>query len=297
MIKVLISDRDPRFTSQFWRSFCQRLHIAPRFSTAFHPQTDGQTERANRVIEEVLRHFITGDHTNWEDLLPLVAFAINNAKSASTGETPFFLNHGTHPGTPASVGLPEGKLPALDAVFSEMGATLTRARELLKAAQDRQKAYADKSRSPHTFQEGQLVLLSTKNLKFQKGVRKLHPKYIGPFRVVQMVGQNAAKLDLPQAYSRVHPVFHVSLLHAYREGPGALKPPPVPEIIDGESYFRVEAVLAMRERSAGRSGKGKRKRPPVREFLIKWAGYDDTHNSWEPENNLTPDLVAEFLSR
>jgi hypothetical protein len=297
MIKVLISDRDPRFTSQFWRSFCQRLHIAPRFSTAFHPQTDGQTERANRVIEEVLRHFITGDHTNWEDLLPLVAFAINNAKSASTGETPFFLNHGTHPGTPASVGLPEGKLPALDAVFSEMGATLTRARELLKAAQDRQKAYADKSRSPHTFQEGQLVLLSTKNLKFQKGVRKLHPKYIGPFRVVQMVGQNAAKLDLPQAYSRVHPVFHVSLLHAYREGPGALKPPPVPEIIDGESYFRVEAVLAMRERSAGRSGKGKRRRPPVREFLIKWAGYDDTHNSWEPENNLTPDLVAEFLSR
>ena len=114
--KVLISDRDPRFTSNFWRAFCKRLGMDPRFSTAFHPETDGQTERTNRVLEEALRHFIDGDHRNWEDLLPMAAFAMNNAKSSTTGETPFYLNHGTHPHTPVTLGLPEGNLPNLDAV-------------------------------------------------------------------------------------------------------------------------------------------------------------------------------------
>jgi hypothetical protein len=288
MIKTLISDRDPRFTSAFWRAFCRRLQIQPRFSTAFHPQTDGQTERANRVVEEVLRHFVTADHSNWEDLLPLVAFAMNNAKSSSTGETPFYLNHGTHPATPVSVGLPERRLPTLDAVFTGLDSTLIRVRQLLKSAQDRQKAYADRSRLPHSFQAEQRVLLSSKNLRFPTGVRKLHPRFIGPFRIVEMVGPNAARLDLPQAYSRVHPVFHVSLLHTYRDGPGALKPPPVPTVIEGETFYQVENILAMRERSRGRK--------KFREFLIKWVGYDDSHNSWEPEDNVTEHAVNDYLA-
>jgi hypothetical protein len=90
----------------------------------------------------------------------------------------------------------------------------------------------------------------------------------------------------------VHPVFHVSLLREYREGPGTRKPPPEPTIIDGETYYQVDKVLSMREKASGRKGRKKQ-----REFLVKWAGYDDTHNSWEPEANLTPDLVKPFLSR
>jgi len=176
-----------------------------------------------------------------------------------------------------------------------MDATLSRTRELLRSAQDRQKAYADQSRSPHTFQEGQFVLLSTKNLKIACGVRKFQPKFIGPFRIVRMVGQNAAKLDLPKIYSRVHPVFHVSLLHVYKDGPGARKPPPVPEVIEGETWYKVETILAERFKSV-RAGRGKRKKT-VREFLIKWLGYDESHNSWEPESNITPEIVAEYLSK
>ena len=289
MVKALVSDRDPRFTSNFWQSFCARLHIKPCFSTAFHPQTDGQTERTNRVVEEVLRHTINGDHHSWEELLPLVAFAINNAKSSSSKETPFFLNHGAHPHTPVSVGLPEGNLPTLDAVFSNLHSTLAQARAALKAAQDRQKAYADKSRAPHTFQADQLVLLSTRNFKFKDGVRKLHPKYIGPFPILQMVGSNAARLELPATYSRVHPVFHVSLLQPYVNGPGKLLPPVVPQVVNGDAFFQVESILATRYRK-GR----KRNKKKTREFLIKWLGYDDSHNSWEPEDNLTPDLVRDF---
>ena len=287
--KVLISDRDPRFTSKFWKSFCQRLQIDPRYSTAFHPETDGQTERTNRVLEEVLRHFIDGDHKNWEELLPLAAFAMNNAKSSTTGETPFYLNHGSHPHTPVTLGLPEGKLPTLDVVFKDMDSTLNRIRELMKSAQDRQKAYADaRFRRPHTFQVEDQVMLSTKNLKFKVGKKKFHPKFIGPFRITEMIGENAARLSLPVNYSRIHPVFHVSLFKPYHEG-SSFQPLPLPaepDVEDGAPYYQVEKILSTRIRSIGRR--------KVQEFLIKWLGYDDTHNSWEPRKNLTDDLLRDY---
>ena len=286
--KVLISDRDPRFTSNFWKAFCKRLGIGPRFSTAFHPETDGQTERTNRVLEEVLRHFIDGDHKNWEDLLPLAAFAMNNAKSSTTGETPFYLNHGSHPHTPISLGLPEGQLPTLDVVFQEMDSTLTRIRELIKSAQDRQKEYADtRFRRPHTFKSGDQVMLSTRNLKFKQGVKKFHPKFIGPFTITEMVGgsNNAARLSLPATY-RIHPVFHVSLFKPYKADASSKPLPPEPTVEDGVPYYKVERILSSRIKRVG-----KRK---LQEFLIKWLGYDDAHNSWEPRKNLTDDLLKDF---
>jgi hypothetical protein len=134
----------------------------PRFSSAFRPQTDGQTERANRVVEEVLRHFIDGSHANWEELLPLVAFAMNNARN-ETGETAHFLTFARHPVTPVTLALPRGQLPTLERVFSDLDETLEKVRALLLSAQDRQKAYADKFRIDHAFSEGMSVLLSTRN--------------------------------------------------------------------------------------------------------------------------------------
>ena len=101
-------------------------------------------------------------------------------------------------------------LPSRDVVLYNMHTTLSQVKKLLVAAQARQKAYADKSRSPHALKKGQQLLLSTRNFKFKEGVKKLHPKYVGPYKTPEMVGQNAAKLDLPAAYSKLHPVFHVS---------------------------------------------------------------------------------------
>ena len=290
--KVLISDRDPRFTSGFWKAFCRQLGMQPRYSTSFHPQTDGQTERMNRVLEEVLRHFIDGEHKQWEELLPLAAFAINNAKSSSTGETPFFLNHGCHPITHNSMSELEGRLPSLDAVFKDLDHVHSRVKELLKSAQDRQKAYADaRFRRSHDFKKDDLVFLSTRNLKFKSGKKKLHPKYIGPFKIVDMVpgSNNAARLALPASYSRIHPVFHVSLFKPYHADPHSNNPPVVePPVEDGMPMYAVEKILSTRLR---RIGKGKRK---VQEFLIKWEGYDDAHNSWEPRKNLTDDLLVDY---
>jgi hypothetical protein len=284
--KVLISDRDTRFTANFWKAFCKRLQMDHRYSTAFHPQTDGQTERTNTVIEEVLRHFLDGKHKTWEDLLPLVAFAINNAKSATTQETPFYLNNGRRPLTPFTLGIPQENIPALEAVFQDMDQALNGVKALITSAQDRQKHYADKKRAPHQFQTGDKVWLSTKNIKFQKGKKKLHPKFIGPFTIEAMIGSdpttaNAAKLTLPSSY-KIHPVFHVSLLKPYKEGSSTeTRLNPLPDIVDGIPYYTVEKVLAHRwKKTKGRKGRG------TLEFLIKWLGYDTTHNSWEPKKNL-----------
>jgi hypothetical protein len=163
-------------------------------------------------------------------------------------------------------------------MFSDLDATLQRVKETLKSAQDRQSAYADRHRSAHTFESGQKVLLSTRNFKFRVGVKKTNPKYIGPFTISEMVGKNAARLSLPQAYHRLHPVFHVSLLRPYKSGPSSLVSP-APEIVDGEPWYEVETILARRSRKSGRK--------VIKEYLIKWKGYDESHNSWEPEANLS----------
>jgi len=284
-----VSDRDGRFISTFWTSFCEKAGIKHKYSTSFHPQTDGQTERANRVIEEVLRHFIDGSHKNWEELLPFVTFAINNSKSDSTGETPFFLNTGTHPTTFNTQFIPTDRLPALDKVLHNISDTLIRVKELHKSAQDRQKAYADRRRQASPFKEGDLVLLSTKNLKFKTGIRKLHPKFVGPFKITRTVTDTAAELALPPTY-RIHPVFHVSLLKPFKAD-GSFKPLPDEDLeildgIDGTPNYAVERILSHRTKKSGRRTK--------HEYLIKWEGYDDTHNSWEPEENLTPDLLTDY---
>lgn len=102
-----------------------------------------------------------------------------------------------------------------------------------------------------------------------------------------MVGSNAAQLDLPPTY-RIHPVFHVSLLKEYHESMAVKPLPPSPEIIDGVPFYKVEQILSRRERRVGRR--------TIREYLIKWQGYDESHNRWEPEKNLTPDLLESFNS-
>lgn len=126
----LISDRDPRFTSNFWQQLASRLGIKLSMSTAFHPESDGQTERANRVVEEVLRNFLPASRS-WDDLLPFVEFAINNAKSPSTGYSPFYLNYGAHPRTRITNQIPPSTLPVLQSIFQDRDHALVHARQLL----------------------------------------------------------------------------------------------------------------------------------------------------------------------
>ena len=284
----IVSDRDTRFTSHFWKEVFRLLGTHLYMSTAFHPQTDGQTERMNRVLEETLRHYISPIQDDWDEHLTLIEFAINNSKQRSTGVTPFHLNGAKQPRVPVDLHL-KSKVPAADQYQKVMRERLICAKKCLMAAQERQKKDADHNRRPVRFEVGQKVLLSTRNIELKTpGSKKLMPRYIGPYSVVANVGATAVKLELPPS-SRIHPVFHVSLVKPYKDN--GTRQPPTPLIIEGEPYYMVEAIVDHQDISVrGRGGKTRR------EFLVKWEGYYSRHNTWEPEASLRHSLpLAEAI--
>ena len=155
------SDRDGRFTSQFMREACRLLNIKQAMSTANHPQSDGQTERANRTLEEMLRQYVSPLHDDWDEHLDMAEFAINDAWQESVQETPFMLNYGQHPCNFLSLQT-HSHVPAAAEFTENMHCGTERAKELLQRAQERQKAYADKGRREVTDEVGDKLLLDTK---------------------------------------------------------------------------------------------------------------------------------------
>ena len=293
----LITDRDPKFMSRFWQSLMDHLHMTHHASTAFHPQTDGNTERVNRVMEDMLRHYVRADQTDWDTWLPMVEFAINNSWHSSINNTPFFLNYGRHPRSPTEFVLqaakrgrePDDHVPAVKDMIQNMHDAIAEAKRCLQAAQQRQKAYADMHRRDVEFKVGDQVLLSTKNLTLNMvGSSKMMPKYVGPFNVAKRINQVAYKLDLPPCM-KIHNVFHVSLLNEYKTD-GSVHPPPPPTLIGDELEYEVESILMHRDKHPVRGYKIKR------EFLIKWLGYGPEHNTWEPQANVSncPELLSEY---
>lgn len=246
----IVSDRDSRFTSAFWTEVCKLLGVRQNMSTAFHPQTDGQTERTNRTLEEVLRAYVSSDHADWDKRLPLAEFAINNAVQASTGTTPFLMDTGQTPLTPNMVAL--SRADPQSAAFPFVGRwreTVKTVRHNLHNAQHRQKQLYDRKVTERQFQVGQRVLLSIKNLKdlLSKSFdversSKLMGKHLGPYPVLERIGKVAYKLDLSSAsiLKDIHPVFHVSLLRPFIESQQFPRAPPKVDIIDGETHYQVK---------------------------------------------------------
>ena len=225
----------------------------------------------------MLRHYVNPRGTNWDEFLPAVEFAVNSAWQESVRARPFFLNFGRHPRGPTGPRVESG-VPNAREMRVQLQEALTQAKACLQAAQSRQKRYADERRQPLTFQVGDRVLLSTRHAKLSTvSSKKLLPKWIGSFMVTTKVGEAAYRLELP-ASLKWHNVFHVSLLRPYVDG-GRVDPPPLPEIIEGETEYVVEQILSHRD-----VGRGKRTK---RQYLVKWEGYGDEHNSWEPLGHLT----------
>ena len=311
----IVSDRDVRFTSKFYRHLTARWGVQLRMSTAYHPQTDGQTEVMNRVLEDYLRSYTRSSQDQWDELLAMAEFAMNNSKNSSTNETPFYLNYGRHPRSPLALGveirkpmkgydnpnarglavaisraqqpklgqngkpLVEESVPAVIRFDQRIQSALKEARECLQRAQNRQSKHADRHRRDVSFEEGDEVLLLTKNITLKHpGTRKLLPRWIGPFTILGRVGKVAYRLDLPEGMNRIHPVFHVSKLKPYKAS-GRVQPPPVPIEIEGELEYEVERILDKR------INKRSRRRDSV-EYLVKWLGYGHEHNSWEPAKSV-----------
>jgi hypothetical protein len=282
---VFVTDRDPLFTSQFSRALCEMLGTKQAMSTAYHPQTDGQTERVNRVMEDMLRMYVSTDQTDWDDKLACAEFAMNNADHESTGTTPFMLNYGHHPPLPTTL-LPSTRVPAVTTFVQRMQRLISEARRTHRIATERQAQYANQKRRDVQFSERDWVLLSSKNLRFKHGTPKLLPRWVGPFQIAKRVSSQAYELVLPARW-RIHDVFHVSDLEKYRRD-GSLQPPPPAEMLEGEEEYEVDHIVD--HRRVNKTGK------PKYEYLVKWTGQTDEHNSWETEANLknAPDVIKRY---
>ncbi|KAJ9529437.1 hypothetical protein QJQ45_013691 [Haematococcus lacustris] len=263
------------------------LGMKTNMSTAYRPQSDGQTERYNRVLEKMLRHYISPTQADWPDHLALAEFPVNNSWQESIHSTPFFLNTGQSPVTPGLRDLPDGgRCPSAHAFATWWKEGVAHARRHMADAQARYKRHADTGLKDVEFEVGAQVLLSTRNLRIKTGkVRKFGPRYVGPFVVEAKINANAYRLTLPANMSRLHSVFHVSLLKKYSGSDVGIMPPPV-EWMDKTPVYYVERLLDHRYVRAGKAG----------EFLVQWEGYDASFNTWEPRANLTgcDKLLAEY---
>jgi transposase InsO family protein len=293
----LVSDRGSIWTSQFWRTLAAKLKTKLLFSTAYHPQTDGQTERANRWIEDALRCYVSNAQTDWADWLPAIEFQINSARQASTGKTPFELSIGVQPRSPLdfivdSFTIPRRCVGALDKE-QEWRNALEYAQLRIREAKFRQAKYYNRNKKPLELAVGMRVYLSTKNLRHPKGtVPKLGRRKIGPFPVTRIINEVAAELDLSSdpALKRVFNVFHVSLLEPAVERPADLQgsdsdedaPPPPLAASEEELEAREEEPAFFPERIAATNPATATSHSEVTEYQVKWKGYTAAHNTWEP---------------
>ena len=191
LLEVIISERDPRFTSRFWSELFQKLGTDLRFSTAFHPQTDGQLEVTIRVLEKFLRPYVECNPHTWVQQLRLAQFAVNNAVSISTGFTPFYLNTSAHPTTPVSMmhgGASKGSQnEAVKETLDQMKTALAEAQTNLEHAQRRMANAVNGSRRSEQYNIGDEVVLSTTNLRNSCPhlPAKLRARWVGPFTIAE----------------------------------------------------------------------------------------------------------------
>ena len=249
--KNIISDRDVLFTSTFWGHLHKLLGTNLKMSSAYHPQTDGSTKRANRTVTQMLRQCINAKQTDWVAKLPAIEFAINSARSESTGFAPFFLNSGRMPRSMIWNSAPPTEFPSVRNFALQKKLALIAAHDSIIAARVKQTRDANRKRQVSPFSEGDLVYLSSKNIKFPKGLaRKLIPKYLGPYKILKDFENYSFRVDLPSHLKQhgVHDVFHSSLLRIHHPNDDRLFPgrldAQISHDIDPEGEWAVESILS-----------------------------------------------------
>jgi hypothetical protein len=285
---VVVSDRDAKFTSNFWQALHARLGTRLAMSSAYHPQTDGKVERGNAVIEEVLRCFTSARQDDWAEHLAACELAINSSVSDTTGLSPFFAAYGFHPTLPWHVSQPKVASDAAEVHVDALQSVHIFTRDALQRAKERMRGQLNKRRRPVTHKVGDHVLLATKHLKVRSASYKLSARYIGPFEVTEVLN-NAVRLALPDTL-QIHPVVNVAAVRAYYQRPEHLRHEGDAwnntfVDIEGERCYLVEALL-------GRRGRGDKRR-----YLVKWQGWDLSHCTWEPAQELPAWAISLYENR
>jgi hypothetical protein len=288
----IISDRDTRFMSDYWGSLTARLGITCHHSTAYHPQTDGQAENLNAVVERYLKVYVAHRPTEWDRLLPLAEFTYDAACHKSLRTCPFRADVGFVPRMPIDLLVPipsADQMPKVsleaDAFAEQMMSDLRMLRERLGEAQTRMILEADMSRRPHDFKVGDSVFLDTRLLLIgyvnhtksesaSLNSRKFPQRFWGPFHITKAIGASAFRLNTP-AHWKMPNVFNVSRRKRDRvdSGGGHPPPPPLRTITDKHPEYEVEAILEHRGTSA-----------KTLQYKVKWLGYPEP--DWQPLGNL-----------
>ena len=269
MPSKLITDRDKLFLSQFWQTSMEMMGVKHKKSTAYHPQTDGQTERVNQTLEQYLRMFLNHQQDNWATILPVAQFTYNSYSNTSTATAPFTAVFGYIP----TLRFQEKALTTFAIQADQEITFLKKSHDQLKMditkASATQAHHANKQRScGPDLKEGDTVYLRRKNIKTKRPSRKLDQTKLGPFKILKKQGPVTYRLKLPKTM-RIHPVFHVSLLEP-TPNPVQYQDPIELHPETEEPMWEVERILDHRETRQGTK------------YLVKWKGFGPEENTWEP---------------
>ncbi|KAJ1578183.1 hypothetical protein NDA12_006979 [Ustilago hordei] len=281
----MVLDRGRQFISGAWKAFAEQMSVKHSLSTAYHPQTDGQTERVNQVIEQYIRMYCNYEQDDWADLLDTAAFVYNNTVHNSIGVSPFFACYGwnpkAHPDIPQQLGVND---PGRFKYLMDGKERCKYLQEQIREAQRRSVDQYNRKHKDIEFKVGDMVYINRRNWKTRRPTPKLDTQFAGPYPVQERVGHQAYQITLP-ANLRVHDVFHVSMLEPARTSslPQHTEQPTIPSLPDEDLDFEVEALIDKHSHNG------------TTEYKVLWRGYSEEAASWEPVENLNcPDLIQEY---
>ena len=305
--KTIVSDRDVKFTSYFWKTLWHMLGTKLKFSTAYHPQTDGQTEVVNRSLGNLLRCLVGDNLGNWDLLLPRAEFAYNSSVNRSIGKSPFEVVHGYRPKRPLDL----FPLPAHARVSESAESYAQHVKDLhkeisqkIQTSNELYKHMANSHKRLKEFNEGDLVMIKLKPERFPPGtMKKLHARGAGPFKIIKKIGSNAYVIDLPPSYG-ISSIFNISDLKEYKEpalipdelfGPNVsfesdipveCPPPNIPERKESVERILDDQIITTRNKGYQR-------------YLVRWQGRPESEDSWitrEDLQQIDPDILETYHS-